>query len=100
MGLTVEFARIVVYGPQQCIAGQKSTRVLGITVKSTWFLSHRVREARKDGSFGIFGGEGKIIEADESYYRNKSIPAPTKIIGERLTYETTGKADVYESAKT
>jgi transposase-like protein len=42
-------------------------RTLGVTLKTAWFLGHRIREAMKDdGSNGPLGGEGKIIEADET----------------------------------
>ena len=41
-------------------------RVLGITLKSAWFMSHRIRKAMEDGSFSPLGGLGKIVEADET----------------------------------
>jgi transposase-like protein len=61
-------------------------RTLGITYQSAWFLAHRIREAMKDMGDEPMGGEGKIIEADETYYgkletprpRNKYSPPPTK----------------------
>jgi hypothetical protein len=40
---------------------------LGVTVKTAWFMSHRIREAMapaKDA--GRMGGEGQIVEADET----------------------------------
>jgi transposase-like protein len=45
-------------------------RMLGITYKSAWFLCHRVREAMKDSNPTPMGGEGKVIQADETYYGN------------------------------
>jgi transposase-like protein len=61
-------------------------RMLGVTYKTAWFMAHRIREAMKDESPEPMGGEGKIIEADETYYgkletprpRNKYSPPPTK----------------------
>ena len=47
-------------------------RMLGITYKSAWFLSHRIREAMKDANPTPMGGEGKTIQADETYYGNSS----------------------------
>jgi transposase-like protein len=44
-------------------------RILGVTLKSAWFMAHRIRKAMEDGSFGPLGGEGKIVEADETYMR-------------------------------
>jgi transposase-like protein len=42
-------------------------RILGITYKSAWFLSHRIREAMREGSLAPMGGPGSIVEADETY---------------------------------
>src|ERR1700675_3556337 len=47
-------------------------RMLGITYKSAWFLAHRIREAMKDGNPSPLGGEGKSVQADETYYGNSS----------------------------
>ena len=46
-------------------------RILGITYKAAWFLSHRIREAMRDGSLTPIGGSGKIVEADETFFVNK-----------------------------
>jgi transposase-like protein len=42
-------------------------RILGITYKSAWFLSHRIREAMRTGSLAPMGGPGGIVEVDETY---------------------------------
>jgi transposase-like protein len=43
-------------------------RALGVTYKSAWFLTHRIREAmRTGGLLPPMGGEGKTVEADETY---------------------------------
>jgi hypothetical protein len=47
-------------------------RMLGITYKSAWFMTHRIREAMKDIAPTPLGGEGKIVQADETYYGNTS----------------------------
>jgi transposase-like protein len=46
-------------------------RVLGVTYKTAWFMTHRIREAMKDGSPGILGGGGTPVEVDETYWGNK-----------------------------
>jgi transposase-like protein len=46
-------------------------RMLGVTYKSAWFLCHRIREAMATPSSGPLGGEGKIVEADETYIGGK-----------------------------
>lgn len=46
-------------------------RTLGVTYKTAWFMTHRIREAFKAGGLGPatpMGGSGKIVEADETYY--------------------------------
>ena len=53
------------------ISSHQLHRTLQITYKSAWFLSHRIREAMKPcGDIDMMGGEGKIIEADETYIGN------------------------------
>jgi transposase-like protein len=50
-------------------------RILGITLKSAWFLSHRIREAMKELSWPDIepmGGEGQTVEADETYMGGKA----------------------------
>ena len=49
------------------ISSNQLSRSLGITLKSAWFLSHRIRTAMADGSLAALGGEGQIVEADETY---------------------------------
>lgn len=42
------------------------SRMLGVSVKSTWFMMHRIREAMREHS-GPLGGSNKVVEADETY---------------------------------
>jgi transposase-like protein len=46
--------------------------MLGITYKSSWFLAHRIREAMIDDKAGPLGGEGRSVQADETYIGNSS----------------------------
>lgn len=49
------------------ISANQLARTLGITLKSAWFLGHRIREAMKDDpSGGKLGGEYEVVEADET----------------------------------
>jgi transposase-like protein len=43
-------------------------RTLGVTYKTAWFMSHRIREAYHLPNPGPVGGGGRIVEADETYY--------------------------------
>jgi transposase-like protein len=45
-------------------------RTLGITLKSAWFLSHRIREAMRDGKLAPLGGNN-AVEADETFIGKK-----------------------------
>jgi transposase-like protein len=49
------------------ISSHQISRTLGVTYKTAWFMTHRIREAMKDGALGPIGGEGKTVEADETY---------------------------------
>jgi transposase-like protein len=49
------------------ISSHQLHRVLGITYKAAWFLSHRIREAMREGKLGPMGGTGGIVEVDETY---------------------------------
>ena len=42
-------------------------RILDVTYKTAWFLSHRIREAMRDGTLAPMGGAGGIVEVDETY---------------------------------
>ncbi len=42
-------------------------RILGVTLRTAWHLSHRIRLAMDESSSGPLGGEGKIVELDETY---------------------------------
>ena len=52
-------------------------RMLSVTYKTAWFMSHRIREAMTDTNPAPLGGEGKVIEADEAYHGKKETPAPS-----------------------
>ena len=50
------------------ISAHQLHRTLGITYRSAWFMSHRIRECMRTGGLAPLGGEGKIVEADETYF--------------------------------
>ena len=53
------------------ISSHQLHRTLGVTYKTAWFMSHRLREAMRDASPGQLGGSGKIVESDETFFVNK-----------------------------
>jgi transposase-like protein len=49
------------------ISSHQMHRALGITYKSAWFLTHRIREGmRSGGLLPPMGGSGKTVEVDET----------------------------------
>lgn len=56
---------------KKAISSHQVHRMLGVTYKSAWFMTHRIREAMKSGSTGLLGAGGGVVEADETYWGNK-----------------------------
>jgi transposase-like protein len=46
-------------------------RSLGITYRSAWFMWHRIKEAMRAGGLAPMGGNGSIVEIDETYIGRK-----------------------------
>ena len=53
-------------------------RTLGVTLKTAWFMSHRIREAMRSGDMTPFGGNGGMVEVDETYIGIDKSAAPVK----------------------
>lgn len=54
------------------MSAKQMERMLGVTYKTAWFLCHRIREAMSGAApTGPLGGEGKTVEADETYVGGK-----------------------------
>jgi transposase-like protein len=49
------------------ISSNQLHRVLGVTLKTAWFMSHRLREAMRIIGGGQIGGSGKVVETDETF---------------------------------
>ncbi len=57
------------------ISSHQLSRVLEIQYNSAWFLSHRIREALRSGHLAPFGGNGGIVEVDETFIgKLKGVP--------------------------
>lgn len=55
------------------ISSHQLSRMLGVSYKTAWFLSHRIRAAMAPASDAVpLGGEGKIVEADEMFIGTKA----------------------------
>jgi transposase-like protein len=52
------------------ISSKQVERTLGVTYKTAWFLTHRIREAMREGGLvppSPMGRPGKIVEVDETF---------------------------------
>jgi transposase-like protein len=53
------------------ISANQLHRTLGVTLKTAWFMGHRIREAMRTGGLAPLGGAGSIVEADETFIGRK-----------------------------
>jgi transposase-like protein len=58
------------------ISSKQLERMLGVTYKTAWFMSHRIREAMNIPPTGQLGGNGGPVEVDETFWGNKGKHAP------------------------
>ena len=65
------------------ISSNQIARTLGCTLKTAWFISHRVREAMGEKGLPPLGGEGKIVESDETYWGPKDVDTDPKMKARR-----------------
>jgi transposase-like protein len=71
------------------VSSHQIHRILGVTYKTAWFMTHRLREAMAPYAdiFKPLGGEGKTVEADETFIggkernRHRSKRAKTRLGG-------------------
>ncbi|HWA12881.1 MAG TPA: IS1595 family transposase, partial [Burkholderiales bacterium] len=60
------------------ISSKQLERMLGVTYKTAWFMSHRIREAMKPAGGGLLGSNGSPVEADETFIGKKPFEAKRK----------------------
>lgn len=49
------------------VSANQLHRTLGCTLKTAWFLAHRIREAMRSGDLAPFGSGGGAVEVDETF---------------------------------
>jgi transposase-like protein len=54
-------------GSKKGFSAHQMHRTLKVDYKTAWFMEHRIRECMDEDASGPIGGEGKIVEADESF---------------------------------
>src|SRR3984893_7062863 len=53
------------------ISSKQVERMLGVTYKTAWFMTMRLREAMTDPAAGPLGGRGKVVVSDETFVGGK-----------------------------
>jgi transposase-like protein len=77
------YATYLLCSSKKGMSSHQLHRMLGVTYKTAWFMTHRIREAMKVEGADPIGGEGKIVEADETYIGRTSTPRVSKQRGAR-----------------
>lgn len=60
-------AMYLIAGSKKGMSSNQLHRILGVTLKTAWFMSHRIREAMRSEDLSPFGKDGTVVEADETY---------------------------------
>jgi transposase-like protein len=79
------------------ISSNQLHRTLGVTLKTAWFMSHRIREAMRDDTLGSFGAGGGVVEVDETFIGREPGKPVRRGVGHKmkvltLVDRTTGRA--------
>ena len=70
------FATHLMCASKKGVSSKQLERMLGVTYKTAWFMSHRIREAMNVEPNGQLGGDGGPVEVDETYWGNVGKQAP------------------------
>lgn len=65
-------ANHLIVSSKKGISSHQLSRQLGVTYKTAWFMSHRIREAMTSVNDTPMGGDGGMVEVDETYIGNKT----------------------------
>jgi transposase-like protein len=70
-------------------------RTLGVDLKTAWFMSHRIRLAMAPGgALPPLGGEGKVVEVDETYHGKVANPTDLTTKGKPFKNKKAGRGGV------
>lgn len=65
-------AMFLIAGSKKGISSNQLHRTIGVTLKTAWFMSHRIREAMRSCDLAPFGLSGGAVEVDETYIGRKA----------------------------
>jgi transposase-like protein len=99
-------AIFLVAASKKGISANQLHRVLGVTLKTAWFMGHRIRLAMAGNDGSLMGSDGGVVEADETYvgrnpwkkkgfggWRHKNVVfALVERNGKARSFHVTGKA--------
>ena len=60
-------AMYLIASSKKGISSNQLHRTLGVTLKTAWFMTHRIREAMKADGIEVFGQGGGAVEIDETF---------------------------------
>src|ERR1700722_1900314 len=71
-------AIVMMCSSKKGISSNQLHRTLGVTLRTAWHMSHRIRlmMASHGDVFGPLGGEGKVVEVDETFIGKKADAPP------------------------
>ncbi|GAA0861909.1 IS1595 family transposase [Sphingopyxis soli] len=72
-------AMYLIAGSKKGISSNQLHRTLGVTLKTAWFMSHRIREAMKSDTLGDFGAGGGAVEMDETFIGQDPDAPPSRM---------------------
>lgn len=75
-------AIVLMQASKKGISANQLHRTLGVTIKTAWFMAHRIRMGMtRKANLPPLGGAGKVVEIDETYFGKVAKPASTTIDG-------------------
>ncbi|SEQ56473.1 IS1595 family transposase [Sphingobium sp. YR768] len=71
-------AMYLIAGSKKGVSSNQLHRILGVTLKTAWFMSHRIREAMQQGG-PLMGQGGGVVEADETFIGRDPDAPPSRM---------------------
>jgi transposase-like protein len=69
----------LIAGSKKGFSSNQLHRTLGVTLKTAWFMSHRIRAAMDSNNNDLFGQGGGMVEADETFIGRDPDATPSRM---------------------